>query len=187
MNEYSVLLADAVIFAFGGAHLELGEHYLANEYFPNDNLQMKASLKKSLISYYDFLVAYQNLLRGEGEFITKDVQAVENLTLNAWSPIQGNVAYIAKKVDNKEVLHLINFTDVNSMEWRDTNGTQAEPITKTNVKIKVTTTSTAQKVWFASPDVFGGAPRSLSFTQENNELTITLPSLKYWDMVVIEY
>jgi dextranase len=33
-NPASVLLADAVIFAFGGAHIELGEHMLDTEYFP---------------------------------------------------------------------------------------------------------------------------------------------------------
>ena len=67
-NTAGVLLTDAVIFAFGGAHLELGEHMLGKEYFPNNNLQMKEDLKASLINYYDFLVAYQNILRDGGNF-----------------------------------------------------------------------------------------------------------------------
>ena len=76
VNEPGVLLANAVIFAFGGAHLEIGEHYLANEYFPNKNLQMKADLKKALITYYDFLVAYQNLqsrgiIHDDGPFLVR--------------------------------------------------------------------------------------------------------------------
>jgi dextranase len=37
-NTPGVLLTDAVIFAFGGSHLELGEHMLAKEYFPNNNI-----------------------------------------------------------------------------------------------------------------------------------------------------
>src|SRR5690606_36339370 len=37
-NTPAVLLADAVIFAFGGAHLELGEHMLSSEYFPDASL-----------------------------------------------------------------------------------------------------------------------------------------------------
>jgi len=57
-----------VIVAFGGDHLELGEHMLAQEYFPNENLAMRADLKDALVHYYDFLVAYQNLLRGGGAF-----------------------------------------------------------------------------------------------------------------------
>src|SRR5690606_27154158 len=63
LNKPGILLTNAVIFAFGGSHLELGEHYLSNEYFPNSNLQASSSLKKALVTYYDFLVAYQNILR----------------------------------------------------------------------------------------------------------------------------
>lgn len=59
-NTPSVLMTNSVIFAFGGAHLELGEHMLGKEYFPNNNLSMKDDLKNSLVNYYDFLVAYQN-------------------------------------------------------------------------------------------------------------------------------
>src|SRR5690606_26271250 len=69
VNEPGVLLANAVIFANGGAHLEIGEHYLANEYFPNNNLQLKGTTKDKLIGYYDFMVAYQNLLRDGGDTV----------------------------------------------------------------------------------------------------------------------
>ncbi|MCF8346867.1 MAG: glycoside hydrolase family 66 protein, partial [Bacteroidales bacterium] len=65
-NTASVLMTDAVIFAFGGSHLELGEHMLGKEYFPNDNLDMKADLIQALVRYYDFMTAYQNLLRDGG-------------------------------------------------------------------------------------------------------------------------
>lgn len=187
VNEYGVLLADAVIFAFGGAHLELGEHYLANEYFPNANLQMKASLKKNLITYYDFLVAYQNLLRGGGNFITKNVLADDKATIENWPASQGKVACVAKDVKGKEVLHFINFNNVNSMEWRDTHGTQNEPNTISNLALKIKNERLARNVWFASPDFYGGSPKKLDFVQVNDELIITLPALKYWDMVVIEY
>ena len=39
-NTPGVLLTDAVMFALGGSHLELGDHMLCKEYFPNDNLEM---------------------------------------------------------------------------------------------------------------------------------------------------
>lgn len=188
VNEYGVLLADAVIFAFGGAHLELGEHYLANEYFPNANLQMKASLKKNLITYYDFLVAYQNLLRDGGNFITKEVSTTNNsATVENWPASQGKIACVAKDVNGKEVLHFINFNNANSMEWRDAYGTQTEPNVVNNLTLKIKNSRLAQNVWFASPDFYGGTPKKLDFVQVNDELIITLPSLKYWDMVVIEY
>ena len=186
VNEPGVLLTNAVIFAFGGAHLEIGEHYLANEYFPNKNLQMKADLKKALITYYDFLVAYQNLLRDGGSYTSAQVTA-ENATIAAWPAAKDQIACVSKKVNNKEVIHLINFNGVTSMDWRDTNGTQKKPTTVTDLKTTVAVTAQPKKVWFATPDLFGGAPRAVEFTYNNNQITFTLPSLSYWDMVVIEY
>ena len=35
-NAPGVLMANAAIHAWGGAHLELGEHMLTTEYFPNN-------------------------------------------------------------------------------------------------------------------------------------------------------
>ena len=186
VNEPGVLLTNAVIFAFGGAHLEIGEHYLANEYFPNKNLQMKADLKKAIITYYDFLVAYQNLLRDGGSYTSAQVTA-ENATIAAWPAAKDQIACVSKKVNNKEVIHLINFNGVTSMDWRDTNGTQKKPTTVTDLKTTVAVTAHPKKVWFATPDLFGGAPRAVEFTYNNNQITFTLPSLSYWDMVVIEY
>ena len=63
-NTPGVLLTNAVTSAFGGSHLELGEHMLGKEYFPNNNLKMKDDLKTAIVSYYDFLVAYQNYSQG---------------------------------------------------------------------------------------------------------------------------
>lgn len=45
-NAPGVLLTDAVMFALGGSHLELGPHMLCKEYFPNDNLKMTEALKR---------------------------------------------------------------------------------------------------------------------------------------------
>ncbi|MBD8387697.1 glycoside hydrolase family 66 protein [Dysgonomonas sp. BGC7] len=188
VNAPGILLTNAVIFAFGGAHLEVGEHYLANEYFPNSNLQMKSELKKALISYYDFLVAYQNILRDGGNPSAFNVQSSDGkLSINNWPADKGNIAVTGKTFANKDVIHLINFTNANSMEWRDTNGTQQEasPINEAGVKIVVT--KTVSRVWVASPDINGGVTQTLDFTQTGNELSLTLPQLKYWDMLVIEY
>jgi hypothetical protein len=188
INTPGILLANAVIFSFGGAHLELGEHYLANEYFPNSNLQMKSETKKSLMHYYDFLVAYQNILRDGGAFSPINVQSVDGrLSFANWPASQGNVAVLGKKFTDKEVVHLINFSQANSMEWRDTNGTQKEPSLMEDVRIKVTVSKTVVKVWMSSPDINGGVAMNPEFTQSGNEVVMTLPSLKYWDMIVLEY
>ncbi len=185
-NKNSVLFADAVIFAFGGAHLELGEHMLGKEYFPNSNLQMSEELKISLISYYDFSVAYQNLLRDGGTFSNPALQSSNsNVLFNNWPPQTGSVSVIGKSIDNKQILHLINF-QTNSLDWRDTNGTKATPSTIQNIEVIFTTTQNVNKVWFASPDIVFGKSFELYFQQDGNQLRFIIPSLKYWDMIVIE-
>jgi len=39
----------------------------------------------------------------------------------------------------------------------------------------------------ASPDLDGGASKDIPFTTLGNVITFTLPSLRYWDMIVVEY
>ena len=40
VNDAAALLCDAMEMANGASHLEFGEHYLANEYFPNHTLKL---------------------------------------------------------------------------------------------------------------------------------------------------
>lgn len=186
-NTPGVLLANAVIFAFGGSHIELGEHMLCSEYFPNNNLTMDAELTTAIIAYYDFLTAYQNLLRDGGTY-NSAVAACSNgkMALTAWPPAKGQVAVQGKQTGTKQVLHFINFTNATSTGWRDTDGTQPPPANITNAAIEVNYTRSVTKLWWASPDANAGIPQELSFTQTGGKLKFTLPSLKYWDMVVIE-
>lgn len=186
-NTPGVLLADAVIFAFGGAHLELGEHMLGKEYFPNSNLMMRSDLVKALVHYYDFLVAYQNLLRDGGTFNTPSVSTFSPVSLNSWPPQAGSVSVIGKEVGARQVLHFINFTDANSLLWRDSNGTQNYPNEIKSFQVEANAAKTVKNIWFASPDIDGGASVALEFTQNDTKVSFTIPSLKYWDMVVIEY
>jgi dextranase len=188
VNKPGILLADASIFAWGGAHLELGEHYLTNEYFPNNNLQMKADLAKSLVSYYDFSVAYQNLLRDGGTFQAADISFTNGgITASQWPARQGEVATVGKKVNGKDIIHLINFVNASSLVWRDPYGTQTEPMLIGSPSVDIAVSGTPSKVWFASPDVDGGVARQLPFIRNGNKISLTLPSLKYWDMIVVEY
>lgn len=186
-NTPAVLLTDAVIFAFGGAHLELGEHMLGKEYFPNDNLSMKNDLKEVLPTYYDFLVAYQNLLRDGGTFNDPELSSDGKIRLNNWQPKQGEVSIIGKKMDNKQIVHLINFSDATTLEWKDNSGIQAYPTDIEEINLQFTSTGNVKKVWFASPDYAFGASREIEFSQTGNEVSFTIPLLRYWDMIVIEY
>ena len=187
-NTPSILLTNSVIFAFGGDHLELGEHMLCKEYFPNNNLTMKDDLKESLVNYYDFLVAYQNLLRDGGTFNTVSISSTDSkIGIEAWPASQGKVAVFGKKFDNKQLIHFVNFSNSTTQEWRDKNGIQVMPATIKDAKLLLTIPSTVKKIWVATPDFAGGASRQLNFNQVGNKVSFILPELRYWDMVVIEY
>lgn len=185
-NTPSVLLTDAVIFAAGGAHLELGEHLLANEYFPNDNLRMSKQLEEYLVRYYDFLVAYQNLLRDGGEFNQVHLQSESDLPIRTTAR-QGSVWSFAKAVQDRQMFHLINFVNVETLDWRDDSGDQPEPQELSDLTVSFQTDRRVNSLWMASPDKHGGAPRPLEFEQKENRVHFVIPSLKYWDMIVAEY
>lgn len=187
-NTPGVLLTDAVIFALGGAHLELGDgHMLCHEYFPNSNLKMGSDLQTAIVRYYDFLVAYENLLRDGGSETTADIASTNSaVSISAWPPRLQSVCCYAKTVGSRQVVHLLNFRQANSLSWRDEQGNMPEPQLVSNLPLKMKASS-VKKVWVASPDALGGVPQELSFKQEGDNITFTLPSLKYWTMIVIEH
>lgn len=187
-NTPGVLLTDAVIFAFGGSHLELGEHMLGKEYFPNNNLQMDGELKKTISKYYDFLVAYQNLLRDGGTFNNPVLISGDGkVSLNNWPPVSSSVSIVGKIVGNKQIVHLINFSNANSLNWRDDNGEQVVPSIKKDLTLNLQNNQAVSKLWYASPDLDGGASKELSFSQVGSNLVFKIPSLQYWGMIVVEY
>lgn len=187
-NTPAVLLTDAVIFAFGGSHLELGEHMLAKEYFPNNNLKIREELQVALREYYDFLVAYQNLLRDGGEFFYSELQSGDGkVSISSWPPRIGHVSTFGKELASKQVVHLINFSNANSLNWRDNNGSQTFPTEVKKFRVNFTNNQIIKRIWWASPDVNGGASQELDFTQNGSQVSLTLPSLTFWDMLVVEY
>lgn len=185
-NEPGILLTDAVMFALGGSHLELGSHMLCSEYFPNTSLQMSESLKQAIIRYYDFLTAYQNLLRDGGTEVVADiVSGRPEVTLATWPPKMGVVTTYAKNVGNKQVVHLLNFKDANSLSWRDLDGSMPEPNEIKNLTLRAKA-GNVKRVWVATPDSLAGAVQQLTFRQEGDYAVFTVPTLKYWTMIVIE-
>lgn len=186
-NTPGVLLTDAVIFALGGSHLELGEHMLGKEYFPNSNLGMTEELQQAMVAWYDFLVAYENLLRDGGEPDEAAVASADGkIAINPWEPQLGSVATLCRKVGSRRVVHLINFSQADALSWRDLDGTMPEPRTVTDATVEIAAAGDVSRVWMASPDIEGGAVQELAFEQKDSKVTVTLPSLKYWDMVVLE-
>lgn len=185
-NTPGVLLTDAVMFALGGSHLELGDHMLCKEYFPNDNLTMSQELRDAIVRYYDFMTAYQNLLRGGGTETEAGVSSTSDVKVAAWPPVIGNVTAFSRQVGDKKVVHLLNFMDADNLSWRDMNGTMPEPRLVEGLPLRMKATAKVNKIWVATPDALGGAVQELPFKQAGGEVVFTLPSLKYWTMIVVE-
>ena len=187
-NTPGVILTDAVMFALGGSHLELGEHMLCNEYFPNSSLGMTTELQNAMVAYYDFMTAYENLLRDGGEFNDVNVTSADGkIDIKPWAPEIGKAITLCRKVGNRQVIHILNFTQANSLSWRDMDGTMPEPTRISEASVDINVTGRISSVWMASPDIDGGACKKLDFKQDNGTIHVTMPSLKYWNMIVLEY
>lgn len=184
-NTPAVLLADAVIFALGGSHLELGEHMLSNEYFPNSSMKMSSDLSETLVRYYDFLTGYENLLRDGAKRSNLNVSS-DMVGMDPWGPVKGSVNTVAFQVGDKLVVHLLNFAKAKHLDWRDDSLNQPEPSLYENLKITIRSSRSVNKIWVASPDVDGGVPRVPEWSSGGVSINITVPSLKYWTMIVIE-
>ncbi|MCH4154925.1 MAG: SusF/SusE family outer membrane protein [Muribaculaceae bacterium] len=186
VNTPGVLLTDAAMFALGGTHLEIGgDHILTNEYFPTASRKMSDELKTSITHYYDFLTAYENVLRDGGIENTPDITSTTH-NVAAWSPQTGKIITYCKQVGGREIVHLLNFINANSTSWRDADGTMPEAAEQTAIALRIGHSTTVEKVWVASPDYNGGVPQQLEFTQTGGVVSVTVPALKYWDMLVIE-
>ena len=134
------------------------------------------------------MVGYQNLLRDGGTFNSPVVTSGDGkVNLRNWPPAYSNVSVVGKRIGNKQVIHLINFSNATGLNWRDTNGEQTTPISKSDFILNLQNSQTVTKVWYASPDFDGGASRALSFNQVGNNLVFKVPLLQYWGMIVIEY
>lgn len=188
VNTPGALLTDAVMFALGGSHLEMGDHMLTREYFPAAPLAMSDELKTALVRYYDFQTAYQNLLRGTSSksAYLPIVSSTSDFTVTAWPPQEYTMTTIAKKVGKCDVLHFLNFLNTYDLSWRDLWGKRVKPEKKTNIPVTVKSARKISKVWVATPDSHAGAVQELPFTQNGYDVSFTLPSLEYWTMAVME-
>ena len=187
LNTPGVLTADAAIFAAGGSHIEVGEHLLANEYFPNSNLAMTDSLKEKLICYYDFSVAYQNLLRGDVKPAELKIKIKNHKVSNGSSVAAKSIWSFARKSTDgkKQILHLINLEKATTVAWRDNNGDLKAPKALKNLNLTFKSKKKIKSIWISSPDFGNNKTQSLKFKQKNGVVSLNVPKLQYWDMLVI--
>ena len=187
----NVRLADAVIFASGGYHIELGEPggMLADPYFPNYG-QMSGELAEVIRRYYDFAVRYENVLVLDTHDATSAYAGkviVEGINTGA-ERAYNKIWPIVREGDGIIGLSLINLLELRSPEW---NGLLlADPPVQENLVVRLYTDRPIQRVWWASPDVENSQAQALDFSIGSDEggtyVTFRVPSLVYWELIVLE-
>ncbi len=189
-NGPGVLLCDAVIFASGGTHIELGDggHLLHNEYFPNTNLALGTELANTLTNYYNFIVNNKKWLYGgltnSANPIVLNIPATNVATADkVWT--------FTKTTVGVSMLNLINLVGESSIEWADSHGNYPAPTEQKNFTVKYyCETSAVGSVRLASPDIRGGEFTKLDFKagsdSEGGFVTFNVPRLEYWDMILVE-
>ena len=193
-NTPGIIMATAVASAWGGTILQMGEHMLCHEYFPDDNLSMTGELKRAMIRYYDFAVAYENLLRPDApaaginsDWYGVDVKStIDSLVFNQWGPQVNQIATVGRHVGNRDIIHLLSYRHATHLDWCDSKGDQAAQTLLTNIPVSLAVSAQPSRVWVATPDFQQGAAQEVEWKYESGQLSITLPALQYWTMIVIE-
>jgi dextranase len=149
---------------------------------------MHGDLYRAMITYYDFITAYENLLRDGGEWYGVDVTSVdEQCVFNQWPAVKGQVATVGKAQEGRDIIHLLSYRNAAHLDWCDTDATQGEPDLLTDLSVRMPAKAQPARVYVATPDANFSVAQELDFDYADGMLTLTIPSLKYWTMLWIEY
>jgi dextranase len=190
----TILLLDATIFANQGFHIELGEGngILIDPYFPK-YATLSEDAEKALKIYYECITRY------EAYIYDKDIQRLseENVNISIYEsssiPKLENILVIpySKQINGKEqakIIHLVNFIGIPTMSWKTL---QQEPKNITNIPIEVKISRESIKniegVYFITPDRGNSDPILLNYMISDFGIKFTIPSLKYWDIIIIKF
>lgn len=186
-NSSNPFLMDAIIFASGGGRIELGESsgYLANPYFPDYDI-LAPEQTELLRNYYDFAVRYQNIIGPSTVEATKNWR--EKIKINGLKVglnSTDDVFALVRESEDTLAVSLINITEINSKKW---NEPADFPVPAANITFKMSGFTQAVKdVYLSTPDEETFNLDPVSFTQNGDEITLVIPSLKIWDLVVFKY
>lgn len=192
-------LASATIFASGGFHLLPGENksLLADSYYPRYGTLEPADWEV-MRAYWDFQTRYGPLLA--------DPAAMDLTTANTCNGAQearftgpegvgfsaralpGTVWHILKEGEGYRTVNLINLTAVERPHW---DSAQPEAPVIGEIGMRLECLRRPRAVWWASPDVDGGRPQQAAWSLELDDLVgqalvVSIPSLAYWNMLVVE-
>jgi hypothetical protein len=191
-DKPAVQLADAVMFASGVTHIEIGDDVagLAHEYYPNRSKSITPALLRALRRYYVFSAAYENLLFApEIAPIDPAMAPLEILSGQRLDVRGAGVIHpIFRRAPGIEIIHLVNLIGVDDDQWRNT-APPPQAQTDVHIRYRLPRGSRATGMFMASPDLQAGRPNSLAYTTRQDAtgsfVEATIRRLEYWDMVVI--
>ncbi|MGH9449793.1 MAG: glycoside hydrolase family 66 protein [Terriglobia bacterium] len=190
-NSRAVLLTDAVMFAAGASHIELGdgERMLSAPYFPADQYpKVSPHLRSALTNYYNFLVAYENYLRDGVK------PASCSLTLEGTPQTlrgdPGAVWTFSRRKRSFEIVHLINLTGLRTSNWFDPKMKSRGVPELAQLQARIHHGEGVKWVGWASPDVDSGRFHKLDAVKGRDAQgayeEVVIPILKCWDVLFIK-
>jgi len=191
--EHNVRLVDAVIFASGGSHIELGEieGMLSEAYFPRYKV-MSPDLLSAIRRYYDFSVRYQDVIGPRAKDSTKSyLHKIEVGDVSVSPSLSNNKVWpIVRESKDFTAISLINLLGIESPEWTDLISNPPTPLGETTVRIKEIDHD-IKRIWFSTPDSEDLYPQDLVYEINEEEgsriIAFKIPGLQYWDLIVIEW
>jgi dextranase len=169
----NIRLSNAIIMACGGTRIELGEHarLLADPYFPKHEA-ISPELVGHLRKMSDFVVRY-------GELVGPAAKNPSALQIEA----PEGISVICRETSTFKTINLINFSGLDDPKWTETH---AAPTTLEDFQIEVELAEQVKRIYWASPDVDQLDLQPCSCRMLGSVLTIDVPVLHYWTMIVIE-
>ncbi len=188
-NEVNARIMDAAIFASGGSRIELGENdgMLAEAYFPNYKV-MSPELATDIQRYYDFMVRYEDVIgpsTKDGTIQSQNNVHIANVLTAPGSP-SDKVWPIIRQSPGRTAINLVNLLGIKKPNWAVRALTSPTPLSNFILTYS-DAPGQAAHIWLASPDSADLALQPLDFNQDGSTITLTVPSLNYWGMILIEW
>lgn len=181
VNDAAAFLCDAMEMSNGASHLEWGEHYLANEYFPNSNLKLRDSSKTIIMSYLDTFVEFLQILNGK--WIDDPVTSSTHQLSTGFD--KDKITTVYKRSGLGSIVSLVNMIGIAHDNWQDPQGTQVMPQVQSNIQLTIPVENTPSGVFLIKADE-SPAPQPINFTQNGNSISITVDKLSVWDLIYIK-
>ena len=223
LSKDNELLTDAIIAASGGYHMttaalntsqdEKGFGVIQAEWYLNQNLPVNADFANAEFNYQEFIVAYQELLRGR-DTLTHDTRRIADNTNvlvngnfigsnpdNADGVQPGTVYTITKETKmGDRIAHLINLVGITENKWNSAVNT-TEKLTNIQAFVplgKITKDQAEHaNIYWATPDAVEGT-YNINLRETNANVyydggagqwmaAIDVPSLDVWDMLYVKF